>query len=321
MKKSSLFLVLISLLFSFSCKSKKDTVTLMLEWSPNTRHIGFYVAKDKGFFEEEGLNVRILESESGVVERTLNSKQADYGVSYMSEVMSANNNGLDVFAIAALCQTDLSGLAVNSTNVKTLKDLEGKSYGSWGGAHEIAQLERLFAEHGADFSKVNVINAGGPGVLPFGTDSPNAPDFINTFEDWAYIEVKLKNENVKFFPIRDLMKREISYSPVLITYRDKVKNNKEEALAFVRAVEKGYIYAHENPNEAVDIFIKNVPEYSEEFIGESLGVLSPHWFNKENVWGKMSLDVWKYKAVDWATETLVKEGYDATPLVSDIGLN
>lgn len=321
MKKSSLFLVFIALLFTFSCKSKKDTITVMLEWTPNTRHIGFYIAKEKGFFDEEGLNIRILQSESGIVERTLNSKQADYGVSYMSELASANNNGLDVFAIAALSYTDLSGLAVNSTNVMSLKDLEGKSYGASGGAYEFLQLERLFAEHGADFSKVNVIHVSTPGILPFGTDSPNAPDFINTFEDWAYIQVKLKTDNVKFFRVRELMKSDVVYSPILITYRDKIKENREEVLSFLKAVEKGYTYAYENPKEAVEIFIQNVPEYSKEFITESLKVLSPHWFNKEGEWGKMSLDVWEYKVNDWVVETLVKEGYSPDHLVSDIALD
>lgn len=311
--------ILFLILFLSACMRQED-VSLALDWTPNTRHIGFYVAQDKGFYQKEGLNLKIIEANSKP-ENLVAAGKTDFGISYLTEVLLAYQNGLPINVVAALVRKDLSGWAVNREGVVSLKDLEGKTYGSYGGAREIERLKRIFELQGADFSTVRVLEISAPGVVPFGTDSPNAPDFINTFEDWAFADLKLQGKKVSFIPKRNFENQGEYYSPVLITSEALLKNDPKKVAAFLRATEAGYRYAYEYPDEAADIFVKRNPEYRREFIRESLNILRPHWFAETGRWGTMDLQVWQERTQEWIDAGLVKPGFDPKVLIAERGLD
>lgn len=311
--------ILFFILFLSACMRQED-VSLALDWTPNTRHIGFYVAQDKGFYQKEGLNLKIIEANSKP-ENLVAAGKTDFGISYLTEVLLAYQNGLPINVVAALVRKDLSGWAVNREGVVSLKDLEGKTYGSYGGAKEIERLKRIFGLQGADFGTVRVLEISAPGVVPFGTDSPNAPDFINTFEDWAFVDLKMQGKKVSFIPKRNFENQGEYYSPVLITSEALLKNDPKKVAAFLRATEAGYRYAYEYPDEAADIFVKRNPEYRREFIRESLNILRPHWFAETGRWGTMDLQVWQERTREWIDAGLVKPGFDPKVLIAERGLD
>lgn len=311
--------LLFLMLFLSACARQED-VSLALDWTPNTRHIGFYVAQDKGLYRKEGLNLKIIEANSKP-ENLVAARKVDFGISYLTEVLLAYQNNLSINVIAALVRKDLSGWAVNKEGVTSLKELEGKTYGSYGGAKELARLKRIFRLQGADFSTVRVLEISAPGVVPFGTDSPNAPYFINTFEDWAFVDLKLQGKKVSFIPKRNFENQGEYYSPVLITSEALLENDPKKVTAFLRATEAGYRYAYEHPDEAVDIFVKHNPEYSKEFISESLKILNPHWFTETGRWGVMDLEVWQERTQEWIDAGLINPDFDPKVLIAERGLD
>ena len=111
-------------------KDKETTkkVTLILDYLPNTNHTGFYVAKDKGYFKEEGLDVDIIEPGDDATSATLvAANKGEFGVSYQEDVTYARTAEvpLPIRAIAAIIQHNTSGfVSLKKENIKSPKDFE-----------------------------------------------------------------------------------------------------------------------------------------------------------------------------------------------------
>ena len=95
MKKFVAVLLVFVLAFSFvGCGSTagendKNTITIVLDWTPNTNHTGIFVAQAKGFFEEAGLNVEVVQPpEDGAVTLVASGK-AQFGVSFQDSLAPA----------------------------------------------------------------------------------------------------------------------------------------------------------------------------------------------------------------------------------------
>ncbi|MGH2610543.1 MAG: ABC transporter substrate-binding protein, partial [Tepidiformaceae bacterium] len=123
-----------------------ESVTLMLNWTPNTHHNGIYVAKEKGWYEDAGLDVTIIEPGQNVVEQAVASGNADFGISIQEAVIPARAEGLPVVSIGTIIQhNDSSLFALASENIGRPRDLAGKKYGGFGGALENALIRELVA--------------------------------------------------------------------------------------------------------------------------------------------------------------------------------
>ena len=75
------------------------------------------------------------------------------------------------------------------------------------------------------------------------------------------------------------------YSPVIIANNDYIKNNPEQAKAFVQAAKKGYEFAEENPKEAADILCENAPELDKDIVGRSQEWLADKYTADSESWG------------------------------------
>ena len=83
-------------------------VTLLLDWTPNTNHTGIYVAQDKGWYEEAGLNVDIVIPGESDVHQVVGTGSADFGVSYQEGATFASVEGVPIVSIAAVIQQNPS---------------------------------------------------------------------------------------------------------------------------------------------------------------------------------------------------------------------
>ncbi|MFZ2331118.1 MAG: ABC transporter substrate-binding protein, partial [Atribacterota bacterium] len=88
-------------------------ITVLLEWVPNTNHTGMYVALEKGFYEEEGLLVNIIQPEEGGAAPFIAAGQGEFGISHQEQMTYActADEPLPVVAIAAILQHNTSGFA------------------------------------------------------------------------------------------------------------------------------------------------------------------------------------------------------------------
>ena len=95
---------------SFGAPEKKD-VSIQLKWLPQAQFMGYFVAKAKGYYDEVGLNVTIVSGGGDIGETTaVNNGTVDFGVTWVSNLISANAGGMDLLEIAQVYQR--SGLVL-----------------------------------------------------------------------------------------------------------------------------------------------------------------------------------------------------------------
>ena len=159
-------------------------VTVILDYTVNTNHTGMYVAQKLGYYEEQGLNVSIIEPADGVTPTLIATGKGDFGVSYQEDVTygRASEDPLPVKAIAALIQHNTSGFAsAADKNITSVKDFEGKVYAGWGSPSEEAIIRAVMEEAGADFSKLTMVTSDSATYHGLNDDQY---DLIWMFEAW-----------------------------------------------------------------------------------------------------------------------------------------
>lgn len=272
--------------------SDLEKVTVVLDWTPNTNHTGLYVALDKGYYKEQGLDVEIIQPADGSATTIVATGKADFGVSYQEDVTYAktSEDPLPIKAIATIIQHNTSGFASPaSKNIKTVKDFENKTYGGWGAESEKATLNAIMTNNGADFSKIKIVDIGED---DFFTATKGDIDIANIFEGWTGVEAKLRGEDINFIATKDLDKRLDYYTPLLVTNDKIINDNPELAKKFLAATSKGYEDCVENPEESAKILLKHAPEINEDLAIESQKYLASKYIDDASKWGEMKDSVW-----------------------------
>ena len=285
--------------------AQKQKVTVLLDWFPNTNHTGLYVARQKGYFAKENLEVTILQPAEGGNGQVIAAGKADFGVSYQEDVTQARAANLPLVSIAAIIQHNTSAFAsLAETNIKTVKDFEGKRYGGWGSPIEEAVIKSVMTEVGADYSKVKNITIGETDFFKtIGRDS----DFQWIFYGWDGVEAKRRGIKLNTIMLKDLNPILDYYTPVIITNIDHVKNQKDLVSRFMKAVKAGYEFSIKNPGEAASILIKSAPELNPELVRQSQVYLSHEYQSDAKKWGIQKESVWKSYAQWLVDHKLLKK--------------
>ncbi|MBS5914895.1 MAG: ABC transporter substrate-binding protein [Paenibacillus macerans] len=279
-------------------KAPRD-VKLVLDWSPNTNHTGLYVAKELGYFKEEGLNVDIVLPGSGGAEAMVASGEAPFGVSVQENVTQSRTQGVPLVSIAAVIQHNTSGFAAPAgKNIKSPKDFEGKTYGGWGSPVEEAVMKSIMDLEGADVGKVKFLNIGDADYF---TAVKRDIDFAWIFYAWTGIEAELRGEPLDMLYVKDYSDKLDYYTPVIVTNEKTIANDPELVKSFMRAVSKGYNYAADHPDEAAQILLKAVPELDHDLVVASQKWLSPKYRDDAARWGEQKKEVWQNYS-DWMHE-------------------
>ncbi|HWI49698.1 MAG TPA: ABC transporter substrate-binding protein [Rummeliibacillus sp.] len=320
MKKLYVFL-LVAILALAGCQSKDKKenatgskkelkkVTVVLDWTPNTNHTGLYVAKEKGFFKEQGLDVDIIQPGDTGADQLVATGKADFGVSYQEGITQARVQGVPLVSIAAIIQHNTSGFASPiAKNIKTPKDFEGKTYGGWGSPVEKAVIDSLMKKENADVKKVDIINAGDADYF---TMVKKDVDFAWIYYGWTGIEAELRGEKLNMMYLTDYSKKLDYYTPVLATNEKMIQNDPETVKAFVKAASQGYQYAIKNPDKAADILIKAAPDLNKKLVKKSQEWLADKYQDDAKQWGEQKLEVWENYA-NWMSDNKLLEGkFDA----------
>ncbi len=285
--------------------SNLKKVQVVLDWTPNTNHTGLYVAQQKGYFAENGLDVEVISpGEAGAIQLTA-AGQADFGVGYQEGITEARVQGVPIVSIAAVIQHNTSGFAAPvEKGITSPVDFEGKTYGGYGAPVEEAIMKTIMETKGADVSKVNIMNIGSADYF---TAVNRDIDFSWIYYGWTGIEAELRGEELDMLYVADYDKSLDYYTPVLTTSEQKIAEDPEMVKAFVHAVSKGYEFAIENPKEAADLLIEAEPDLDVELVHASQKWLSSKYQDDANRWGEQKLEVWNNYA-KWMKENNLLEG-------------
>ncbi len=274
-------------------KSKELTeITFVLDWTPNTNHTGLYVAQAKGYFEDAGLKVNIIQPPEDGATNMVASGQAQFGIDfqdYLPPVFTSDEK-VPVVAVAAILQHNTSGIiSLKEDGIDSPKGLEGKNYATWDLPIEKAMMQNIVEADGGDFSKVNLIPEyveNEPAALQQDIDA------IWVYYAWAGISCKQAGLDTNMIYFKDITPEFDYYSPVIITNSDWAAENPDIARAFLEAVKNGYEFAIDNPDEAADILCEQVPELDKELVKESQEWISGQYKAEVEQWGYIDQARW-----------------------------
>ena len=312
MKKRVLAVMLSVLLVAAmtGCGSKKEDadggklkkITFVLDWTPNTNHTGIYVAKEKGYFKEAGLDVEIVQPPEDGAEVLVGSGKAQFGVSFQDTMMPAvvGDDALPIRAVAAVLQHNTSGIVSRKgEGIKRPKGLEGKKYATWNQDIEKAILKQVVEKEKGNFSKVKMI----PSTV---TDEVSAlkskkVDAIWIYYGWAGIATEVAGLDTDYFAFKDIDPVFDYYTPVIIGNSDWMKENEETAKAFLSAAKKGYEYAIEHPENAGNILCEASPELDSKMVQASQKYMKDQYKAEVEQWGYINPKRWN-AFYDWISE-------------------
>jgi len=280
-------------------------VQVVLDWTPNTNHTGLYVARDKGFFKEQGLEVEIIQPGQTGADQMVASGGAQFGISYQESITMARIANVPIVSIAAVIQHNTSGFASpKEKGIDSPAKFEGQRYGGWGAPVEEAVIGSLMKEQGADIGKVEMISIGDS---DFFTAVKRDIDFAWIYYAWTGVEAELRGEDINMVYLTDYSDSLDYYTPVLATNETMIKEQPEVVKAFVAGAAKGYQFAIEHPEDAAAVLSAAEPDLNAELVLASQKWLSPRYQDDAPRWGEQKLSVWENYA-NWMYEHGLLEG-------------
>jgi len=270
----------------------KEKITVVLDWTINTNHIGLFVAQEKGYFAQEGLEVEFVQAPEMNFVEMVGTDAAQFGICGQEQLSQARVTGkIPVVAIGTILQHNTSGFASPADrNIKTPKDFEGKKYSGWGTPLEEKFIKTLMEKSQGDFKKVNMVMMG---ATDFFASMETEADFAWIYYGWDGIGAKVKNYPMNFILLQDIDPILDFYSPMLISNEKTLSQKPETVSKFMKAVSKGYVYAVNNVEESCDLLLKSTPETSRELAIESVKYLSDFFLDENKKFGTMKDSIWQ----------------------------
>jgi NitT/TauT family transport system substrate-binding protein len=230
------------------------SVTLQLQWVTQAQFAGYYVALDKGWYAEEGIDLTIIPGgpDQAPIDLVVSGTR-DFGTVLLADLTVGVQDGKPVIGIAQIQQSNgLLLIAKKSSGIQSPADLKGKKVGVWLGSWE-AQFDALMVQQN--------IAAGDFSLVPQGY---SMTAFLNDELDVAsamvyneYYSVLESGVDAKDLNIIDYAEYGLDFpGDVLFTSRSTTEQNPDMCTRMVRASLKGWQYAIEHPEEAADIVLK-----------------------------------------------------------------
>lgn len=275
-------------------------LTLQLKWVPQAQFAGYYVALEKGYYEEEGLDVTIAPGGPDIVpEQQVANGAANIGVDWVASLLPSIEQGMPLIQIAQIYQeSGLLFISKKDSGIASPEDLAGKNIGNWMGGNEFEALA-LFDKYGLDPNK----------DLSFVKQAFTMDQFLSGDLDAAsamtYNEYHVVLESG--VPASDLNVIDMNDEGVamlednLFANKEWLEGNKETAAKFLRASIKGWQDAIEDPEGAVDIIMAEAEEGSSTrehqltMMEEVAKLVVPEGFNTDDI-GKTDPEMFQQTA-------------------------
>ncbi|ULR44402.1 ABC transporter substrate-binding protein [Rhizobium sp. K102] len=235
-------------------QSAPAKVRIALDWTPNTNHIGIYVAKAKGFYAAAGLDVEILPFTDTSAGTLVSNGVADFGISSEIEAMTQRAGGGDVKMVYGVVQTETARLIYKGgrDDIKSPKDLDGKTYGGFGGTWESALISAMIRNDGGT-GDVKTVTLG---TSAYEALDNGSIDFTLEIYTWEGIAAELENRKLGRFHYSDYGVPD-EQTTVIVSSDAYLAVSREHARAFIQATRQGYAYSVDHPDEACDLLISN----------------------------------------------------------------
>lgn len=238
-----------------------DKVTLQLKWVTQAQFAGYYVAKDKGYYKEEGLDVDIKPGGPDIAPpQVLAGGGADVIVDWMPSALATREKGVPLVNIAQpFKKSGMMLTCLKETGITKPEDFKGKTLGVWFFGNEypfLSWMAHLGIKTDGSADGVKVLKQGF-NVDPLLQKQAACISTMTYNEYWQVIDAGIKPDQLVTFKYED--EGVATLEDGLYVLEDKLKDPafKEKMVKFVRASMKGWKYAEKNPDEAAEIVLEN----------------------------------------------------------------
>ncbi|RBP99136.1 ABC transporter substrate-binding protein [Bifidobacterium xylocopae] len=236
-----------------------DSISFMLDWTPNTNHVGIYVAQELGYYKQAGVSVRILPTAQAGAETSVENGVADVGFSKLSNLAAFNTKGSHLRQVFDIGQEPIARWCAlaSRTDIRTPRDFDGKTFVSFGSAEQTAVVRQMIRNAGGngDFKRAT------SGTSTFATLSSGKGDFAGFYVTWEGVQSDLKGPKLNCFVQSDWG---VPGNPDQTGFvvKDGWLRGQDHRTAlrkFVQASKRGYDWALAHPDQAADILVRQTP--------------------------------------------------------------
>ena len=242
-----------------SYAQNKEKVVLLLNWYTYSEHAPFYLGKERGYFDQEGIDLDIQEGRgSGVTVQAVAAGTASFGYADVPTMMKAASKGAPVMAVGVALQTSpMSVMGFCERNIRKPEDIKGKTVAVTPG-DSMSQIWPLFLKK-TGLKETDFKQVAGDAQTKLNAVINNQADLLLGYVmDQA---IKLQDATHKqVCPIRFADYGVNMVSSGIIVQKDYLKNKPDVVRRFLRAATRSLEESAKSPEAAIDAMLKANPK-------------------------------------------------------------
>ncbi|MFZ2877946.1 MAG: ABC transporter substrate-binding protein, partial [Phototrophicaceae bacterium] len=275
---------------------------LQLQWVAQSQFAGYYAALDQGFYEEEGLDVTILEGAVEIVpQQVVASGAAEFGIAWVPKVLESREAGADLVNIAQIFQrSGTLEVSFVDAGITSVADMRGKRVGTWGFGNEHELFAALRAEGIDPDNADDVTIVQQPFDMSLLINGEVDAAEAMTYNEYAQVLEQVNPETGELFQPEEM--NVINFNDVgTAMLQDHIfttesflagEGNEDVAVRFLRASMKGWIFCRDNFDECVDIVLENGPTLGEGHMRWMLNEINRLIWPSPDGIGMLDEDLW-----------------------------
>ncbi len=297
-------------------KGEPATLTVRLGWLHQSQFAGFYVAQEKGYYEDAGLTVELLELDEDIDQVTeLSRNDVDVSVMEAHQVLEGVGNGADIKAVMVVYQINPHALAARvDSGIKSPEDFAGKVIGLAGGEGEGNALFPIFIERFGNADSVTYKKLGFNTVDDF---VQKRADVIDVYRiDQPYLAEQV---GVPLTVIPLDAYGFSTYGDVIVMNQQLISARPDVVKRFVKASQKGWEDALKNPEETIDVVLPYTSgaytdaAYQRHIIQQSVPLVR----GLQNDLGRMELVSWSTLYESMRSAEVLNSDFDVTKVYTN----
>ena len=291
----------------------RQTVSVVLDWTPNTNHSGVYLALARGYYEQTGIDVEILPySEAGSASVLLGGG-ADFAFEGAYSVISGRARGDEMTMVLNLQQKSSQGIAVRADNAAITRpsDLDGKLFATWGAAEGVAKVQTMIRNDGGQ----GTVETALLGTSAYAAVYNGTADYAEGLTTWEGIEAELAGTPLKWFMPADYGVETTPAELGLVTTPSYLRDHSDLAKRFIQATQRGYEDAVNDPEGAVEALLSANPDAAidRELATRSQELLSSqYWKDEAGSVGRADAERWQ-RYIDYLQQQGLLEDASGAP--------
>jgi NitT/TauT family transport system substrate-binding protein len=280
-----------------AASAERDEVTLQLKWVTQAQFAGYYAAKEKGYYDEENLDVTIKPGGPDITpEQVVASGGAEFGINWMPSLLATRDKGGDLVNIAQVfARSAMLELTWKDSNITSFAQMKGKKVGVWccGNEFELLAALRKNGIEPTDKSDVTMVNQ--PFDMNLLLQRQVDAAAAMTYNELAQVLAQTNPKTGEQYTLDDLnvLSMEEAGTAMLedgvFVRGDWIadEENQDIATRFLRASFRGWIFCRDNPDECLQIVLDNGPTLGEEHQRWMLNEINALIWPNENGIGMM----------------------------------